>query len=65
MEYMMKRMEFAAVAAAFVALCGCDTAWNPFGRAGEDPIRVATYNIRLATGDKNTPNAWAYHNFIN
>ena len=49
----------AAVVAASVALCGCDTAWNPFGRAGEDPIRVATYNIRLATGDKNTPNAWA------
>lgn len=53
-----KLKAFAAVVVAAVALCGCDAAWNPSGRVSEDPIRVATYNIRLATGDKGTANAW-------
>ena len=54
----MKRMEFAAIATVSLLLCGCGSSWNPFAPAESDAIRVATYNIRLATGDNNTPNAW-------
>ena len=53
----MSRIEFAAAAA--LALCGCSASWGPFADGASDAIRVATYNIRLATGDNGTPNAWA------
>ena len=54
----MKRVEFIAVAAASMLLCGCESSWNPFAPGASDAIRVASYNIRLGTGDRGTPNAW-------
>ena len=58
LNMMMKRTEFAALAVAALFLCGCESAWNPFAHDASDAVRVATYNIRLATGDKGTSNAW-------
>ena len=49
--YGITRGMFVAMA-AMVAGCGI------FGDRPVDQMRVATYNIRLATGDKGTPNAW-------
>ena len=40
-----------AVFAALLALSGCAT-------VPQDAIRVGSYNIRLSSGDKGTPNAW-------
>ena len=53
-----RRLEFIALAAASLFLCGCETSWNPFAPGASDAMRVVTYNIRLATGDRGTPNAW-------
>ena len=58
MRHAMKRIEFAAVAVASLLLCGCGSSWNPFASGVSDPIRVTSYNIRLGTGDRGTPNAW-------
>ena len=44
---------FAVAAAVALATCGC--IWSGSNAAR---VRVGSYNIRLATGDKNTPNAW-------
>lgn len=43
----------AFLLALAAALAGCTTP-----RDASAPLRVASYNIRLATGDKGTPNAW-------
>ena len=52
MSVIMNRSGFLlAVFAALLALSGCAT-------APQDAIRVGSYNIRLSSGDKETPNAW-------
>ena len=51
-------MRMFMAASAALALSGCSQSWDVFGGKASDPIRVASYNIRLATGDKGTPNAW-------
>ena len=43
----------AFLLALAAALAGCTTPGD-----ASAPLRVASYNIRLATGDKGTPNAW-------
>ena len=58
MRQAMRRIEFTAIAAASLLLCGCGSSWNPFAQGASDASRVASYNIRLGTGDKGTPNAW-------
>jgi endonuclease/exonuclease/phosphatase family metal-dependent hydrolase len=58
MEHPMTRFRFAVIAAAASLIGGCCSSWNPFASDAADAIRVASYNIRLATGDKGTPNAW-------
>ena len=47
----MKRIIAAAIATLIISGCAT-TAKNTSN------IRVGSYNIRLQTGDKNTPNAW-------
>ena len=48
----MNRFSFLAAAAAMLSACaGCFS-------VPQDTIRVGSYNVRLATGDKGTPNAW-------
>lgn len=47
----MKKLALIAALAATLLQLGCTTAQPA-------TIRVASYNIRLSTGDKNTPNAW-------
>ena len=52
MSVIMNRSGFLLAAfAALLALSGCAT-------APQDAIRVGSYNIRLSSGDKGTPNAW-------
>ena len=58
MKHLTVRPRFVAIAVAALLLGGCGSGWNPFASDAADAIRVATYNIRLATGDKGTPNAW-------
>ena len=58
MKPAMSRTSFAALATAAAVLCGCVSSWNPFAFDATDTIRVVTYNIRFATGDKGTPNVW-------
>lgn len=54
----MNRKFFLQVLAATAFLAGCSL--EPSDNAVDgSKLRVGTYNIRLATGDKNTPNAWA------
>ena len=56
MKCMMGRIGFVAFAA--MVMCGCSSGLDLFGSSPSDAIRVASYNIRLATGDNGTPNAW-------
>ena len=58
MKRLMTRIEFAAAVAASVLLAGCGSSCNPLAQGASDPVRVASYNIRLSAGDKKTPNAW-------
>ena len=58
MKLAMSRLRFVALATAAVVVCGCESTWSPFASDASDEIRVVTYNIRLATGDNGTPNAW-------
>ena len=53
------RIGFLALAASAVAAFGGDSLQSPVSSDASDAVRVATYNIRLATGDNGTPNAWA------
>ena len=54
----VRRMLLAAsLAVAAMALC-CFAAGCRATDAAAGRVRVATYNIRLATGDRGTPNAW-------
>ena len=59
MEHLARRSRFVVIVASALLMGGCSSRWNPFASDTADAIRVASYNIRLATGDKDTPNAWA------
>ena len=52
----MKRRHFIAFAFAALVLGGCRFPCNDCPEFVK--VRVGSYNIRLATGDKDTPNAW-------
>ena len=48
---MKKNLLFTVLAAALLHV-GCASSQS------SAPLRVGSYNIRLSTGDKGTPNAW-------
>ena len=52
----MKKTFLFSVLAAALLHAGCASA--PVSTQSSAPLRVASYNIRLSTGDKGTPNAW-------
>ena len=52
----MKRKTFLLLGAAVAVLSGCNLFCS--GCADAAKVRVGSYNIRLATGDKGTPNDW-------
>ncbi|MBQ8112742.1 MAG: hypothetical protein IJ146_05995, partial [Kiritimatiellae bacterium] len=64
----MKKIALIAALAAALLQVGCGTSQHAESR-GQAPaatapqpaatVRVGSYNIRLSTGDKGTPNAWA------
>ena len=50
----MKKLVLSVALAVALLQIGCATSSQT-----SMPLRVGSYNIRLSTGDKGTPNAWA------